>query len=134
MLQWLREHGFRTNPHVELVESIEEVAAVVAGWEQRRAELDYEIDGVVIKVDSFDQQRRLGALHERPRWARAYKWAPMTAQTKLLEDPDPRRAARVRSTRGRCSSPSRSAASPSRARRSTTRRTSTARASARATS
>ena len=55
----------------------------------RRAELDYEIDGVVIKVDSFDQQRRLGALHERPRWARAYKWAPMTAQTKLLEDRDP---------------------------------------------
>ena len=85
MLQWLRERGFRTNPHVELVESIEEVAAVVAAWERRRAELDYEIDGVVIKVDSFDQQRRLGALHERPRWARAYKWAPMTAQTKLLK-------------------------------------------------
>ncbi len=85
MLQWLRERGFRTNPHVELVESVEEVAAVVAGWERRRAELDYEIDGVVIKVDSFDQQRRLGALHERPRWARAYKWAPMTAQTTLLK-------------------------------------------------
>ena len=85
MLQWLRDHGFRTNPHVERVESIEEVAAVVAGWEQRRGELDYEIDGVVVKVDSFDQQRRLGALHERPRWARAYKWAPMTAQTTLLE-------------------------------------------------
>ena len=85
MLLWLRERGFRTNPHVECVESIEEVAAVVAGWEQRRDELDYEIDGVVIKVDSFDQQRRLGALHERPRWARAYKWAPMTAITILRE-------------------------------------------------
>jgi len=85
MLQWLRERGFRTNPHVELVESVEEVSAVVAGWERRRPELDYEIDGVVIKVDSFDQQRRLGALHERPRWARAYKWAPMTAQTTLLK-------------------------------------------------
>jgi DNA ligase (NAD+) len=85
MLQWLRERGFRTNPHVERVESIDEVSAVVAGWEQRREELDYEIDGVVIKVDSFDQQRRLGALHERPRWARAYKWAPMTATTKLLK-------------------------------------------------
>ena len=48
-------------------------------------ELDYEIDGIVIKVDSFDQQRRLSALHGRPRWARAYKWAPMTAQTKLLQ-------------------------------------------------
>jgi len=85
MLQWLRERGFRTNPHVELVASIEEVATVVAAWERRRHELDYEIDGVVIKVDSFDQQRRLGALHERPRWARAYKWAPMTATTKLLK-------------------------------------------------
>jgi DNA ligase (NAD+) len=84
LLGWLRERGFRANPHVERVESIEEVAAVVAGWEQRRGELDYEIDGVVIKVDSFDQQQRLGALHERPRWARAYKWAPMTATTKLL--------------------------------------------------
>jgi len=83
MLQWLREHGFRTNPHVELVESVEHVSAVVADWEKRRPELDYEIDGVVIKVDSFDQQRRLGALHERPRWARAYKWAPMTATTTL---------------------------------------------------
>ena len=85
MLQWLRERGFRTNPHVERVESIGEVSAVVAAWEQRRPELDYEIDGVVIKVDSFDQQRRLGALHERPRWARAYKWAPLTATTKLLK-------------------------------------------------
>ena len=85
MLQWLRERGFRTNPHVERVESIDEVATVVAGWEQRRDDLDYEIDGVVIKVDSFDQQRRLGALHERPRWARAYKWAPMTAVTRLTK-------------------------------------------------
>jgi DNA ligase (NAD+) len=82
-LQWLREHGFRTNPFAERLESIEEVAAACRNWERRRTELDYEIDGVVIKVDSLDQQRRLGALHERPRWARAYKWAPMTAQTKL---------------------------------------------------
>jgi DNA ligase (NAD+) len=52
-------------------------------WELRRATLDYEIDGIVIKVDSYDQQQRLGALHERPRWARAFKWAPMTATTRL---------------------------------------------------
>jgi DNA ligase (NAD+) len=82
-LLWLRERGFRTNPYVERLESIEEVARACADWELRRLELDYEIDGVVIKVDSLDQQARLGALHERPRWARAYKWAPMTAQTKL---------------------------------------------------
>ncbi len=83
MLAWLREHGFRTNPLSERVETIEEVAAACAAWEARRADLDYEIDGVVIKVDDLDQQRRLGALHGRPRWARAYKWAPSTAITKL---------------------------------------------------
>src|SRR5262249_46264584 len=65
-LGWLREHGFRTNPYAERLESIEEVARKSAEWEHRRLELDYEIDGIVIKVDSFDQQARLGALHERP--------------------------------------------------------------------
>ncbi len=84
-LAWLRERGFRTNPFAERFESIEEVAKAIEGWERRRAELDYEIDGIVIKVDSFDQQQRLGALHERPRWARAFKWAPLTAETKLLK-------------------------------------------------
>jgi len=82
-LAWLRERGFRTNPFVERLETIEEVAKACRDWERRRAELDYEIDGIVIKVDSFDQQQRLGALHERPRWARAFKWAPLTAQTTL---------------------------------------------------
>ena len=82
-LQWLREHGFRTNPFAERVESIEEIAERCRAWERRRAELDYEIDGIVIKVDSFEQQGRLGSLHERPRWARAFKWAPMTAVTRL---------------------------------------------------
>ncbi len=85
MLEWLRDHGFRTNPYAERLESIGEVAAACVEWERRRIELDYEIDGIVIKVDSLDQQRRLGALHSRPRWARAFKWAPMTAQTKLLK-------------------------------------------------
>ncbi len=85
MLGWLRERGFRTNPYAERLESIEEVATACIAWERRRIELDYEIDGIVIKVDSLDQQRRLGALHSRPRWARAFKWAPMTAQTKLLK-------------------------------------------------
>jgi len=85
MLEWLREHGFRTNPHARRVETVEQVAKACIEWERRRVELDYEIDGIVIKVDSLDQQRRLGALHGRPRFARAYKWAPMTAQTKLLK-------------------------------------------------
>ncbi len=83
MLRWLRERGFRTNPHSERVETIAEVATACEAWEARRAELDYEIDGIVIKVDSFAQQERLGSLHERPRWARAFKWAPSTAVTTL---------------------------------------------------
>jgi DNA ligase (NAD+) len=82
-LEWLKEHGFPINPFAERVESIEDVAEACRAWEIRRTNLDYEIDGIVIKVDSYDQQRRLGALHERPRWARAYKWAPMTAVTRL---------------------------------------------------
>src|SRR3954462_9988587 len=82
-LEWLREHGFRTNPFAERLESIEGGAKRWAGWERRRAELDYEIDGIVIKVDSLEQQAILGALHSRPRWSRAFKWAPMTAETTL---------------------------------------------------
>ena len=81
--QWLRERGFRTNPLAERHEGIDTVAEACRIWETKRLELDYEIDGLVIKVDSFDQQQRLGALHGRPRWARAFKWAPMTAQTRL---------------------------------------------------
>ena len=82
-LEWLREHGFRTNPFAERLETIEEVAKRCAEWERRRTELDYEIDGIVIKVDSLEQQAVLGALHSRPRWSRAFKWAPMTAETTL---------------------------------------------------
>src|SRR6185295_6545292 len=84
-LQWLKDRGFPINPFAERLETIDEVTQVVRNWELRRSELDYEIDGIVVKVDSYDQQRRLGSLHERPRWARAYKWAPMTAVTRLNE-------------------------------------------------
>jgi DNA ligase (NAD+) len=82
-LQWLRERGFRTNPLAERHETIDSVYEACRVWETKRVELDYEIDGLVVKVDSFDQQRRLGSLHDRPRWARAFKWAPLTATTRL---------------------------------------------------
>jgi DNA ligase (NAD+) len=82
-LAWLQAHGFPINPFAERVESVEAVAEACIAWERRRAELDYEIDGIVIKVDDLEQQRLLGALHQRPRWARAFKWAPMTATTRL---------------------------------------------------
>ena len=83
LLERLRELGFRTNPHAERLETVEEVARRCTEWERKRIELDYEIDGIVIKLDSLAHQRVVGALHDRPRWARAYKWAPMTATTRL---------------------------------------------------
>ncbi len=82
-LEWLHGRGFRTNPDAQRLESITEVAEACVAWESRRADLGYEIDGIVIKVDSFDQQRSLGSLHGRPRFARAFKWAPTSAVTRL---------------------------------------------------
>jgi DNA ligase (NAD+) len=82
-LQWLRAHGFPINPFAERLETVEAVARACRLWERKRSELDYEIDGIVIKVDDLGQQRGLGALHQRPRWARAFKWAPLTATTRL---------------------------------------------------
>ena len=82
-LEWLRTRGFRTNPDAQRLDSIAEVADACVAWESRRADLGYEIDGIVVKVDSFDQQRSLGSLHGRPRFARAFKWAPTSAVTRL---------------------------------------------------
>ncbi len=84
-LKWLKAHGFPINPFAQRLTSVEAVAKACNEWEHRRVELDYEIDGIVIKVDDLEQQRTLGALHQRPRWARAFKWAPMTATTRLLK-------------------------------------------------
>ena len=82
-LEWLRLQGFPTNPFAERLGSIDAVAKACRAWEVRRAKLDYEIDGIVVKVDSLAQQQVLGSLHSRPRWARAFKWAPLTAVTRL---------------------------------------------------
>ncbi|MDX6565676.1 MAG: ligase, partial [Gaiellales bacterium] len=82
-LEWLKGHGFPINPFAQRLETIEEVAKACRLWERKRSELDYEIDGIVIKVDDYAQQLTLGALHQRPRWARAFKWAPLTATTRL---------------------------------------------------
>jgi DNA ligase (NAD+) len=84
-LEWLRARGFRTNPSAVRLDTIDAVADACQAWEARRASLGYEIDGIVIKVDSFDQQERLGSLHGRPRFARAFKWAPTSAVTRLLD-------------------------------------------------
>jgi len=82
-LRWLREHGFRVNRDIKLLAGEEQVIAQCEGWERRRGELDFEIDGVVVKVDDLELQRRLGSVGRDPRWAVAWKFAPTTAVTKL---------------------------------------------------
>ncbi len=82
-LQWLRDHGFRVNRGIQVLGSAEEVISQCLEWERRRGELDFEIDGVVIKVDDLELQRRLGAVGRDPRWAVAWKFPPTTAVTKL---------------------------------------------------
>ena len=82
-LEWLRARGFRTNPDAGRSRPSRR-SRTPASRGSRARQLGYEIDGVVIKVDSFDQQRTLGSLHGRPRFARAFKWAPTSAVTRLL--------------------------------------------------
>ncbi|HUN78779.1 MAG TPA: NAD-dependent DNA ligase LigA [Solirubrobacteraceae bacterium] len=84
-LQWLREHGFRVNPDIELLGSEDDVVARCEEWQRRRGELDFEIDGVVVKVNDLQLQRRLGTVGRDPRWAIAWKFAPTTAVTHLRD-------------------------------------------------
>ncbi|NLE21819.1 MAG: NAD-dependent DNA ligase LigA [Actinobacteria bacterium] len=82
-LEWLRAAGFKVNPDIVTVEGIEQVAAAARSWEERRADLDYDIDGAVVKVDAFALQRALGSVAHDPRWAIAFKFAPSTMTTRL---------------------------------------------------
>jgi len=82
-LEWLRDQGFRVNPASARHETIDEVVAECAAWADRRADVDYDIDGVVVKIDEFALQRDLGEVAHDPRWAIAFKFAPTTAVTRL---------------------------------------------------
>ncbi len=82
-LEWLRDHGFKVNGDIERHDTLDEVVAACRAWEERRESLDYEIDGVVVKVDDLELQRRLGVVGREPRGAIAWKFPPMTATTKL---------------------------------------------------
>lgn len=84
-IEWLRQRGFRVNPDVAEHAGIDEVAERCTWWEGRRDSLDYEIDGVVVKVDDRGLQRELGVAGREPRWAVAWKFAPTTATTKLKQ-------------------------------------------------
>jgi DNA ligase (NAD+) len=82
-LEWLRAHRFPVHPDVQKLHTDAEVVAQCEGWERRRGSLDFEIDGVVVKVNQFALQRRLGVVGRDPRWAIAWKFPPTTAVTKL---------------------------------------------------
>jgi DNA ligase (NAD+) len=84
-LQWLREHRFPVHPDVRRLEREEDVVAQCRAWEERRGSLEFEIDGVVVKVNQVELQRRLGAVGREPRWAIAWKFPPTTAVTKLKQ-------------------------------------------------
>ncbi len=83
--EWLAANGFHVNPHRALCTSFEELAAFVAEMEPKRDELDYDIDGVVVKVNSTHLQQEFGATTKAPRWAIAYKYPARQATTKLLD-------------------------------------------------
>src|SRR4051794_4000567 len=82
-LEWLRAHGFRVNGDVKKLATEDAVVAQCLDWERRRGALDFEIDGVVVKVNDFELQRRLGVVGRDPRWAIAWKFPPTTAVTRL---------------------------------------------------
>jgi DNA ligase (NAD+) len=84
-LEWLRTHGFRVNGDVVRLATEDEVVARCERWQERRGALDFEIDGVVVKVDDYELQRRLGAVGRDPRWAVAWKFPPTTAVTGLRD-------------------------------------------------
>jgi DNA ligase (NAD+) len=85
VLEWLRENGFPVNPIAGRHETFESMAEACEGLVDRRAELDYDIDGCVVKIDRRDQQVALGSVGRDPRWAIAFKFPPTTAITRLLD-------------------------------------------------
>jgi DNA ligase (NAD+) len=84
-LELMRELGFPVNPHARRVEGVEAVIEYVEEWAEARKDLDYETDGIVIKVNSVEQQQRLGFVSRAPRWATAYKFPAQQVTTKLEE-------------------------------------------------
>jgi DNA ligase (NAD+) len=85
MIKWFERCGFTTNPLTRLCHSVEELLSFHREIETRRSHLDYDIDGVVYKVDRIDWQERLGFVSRTPRWAIAHKFPAERAMTKLID-------------------------------------------------
>jgi len=85
VLTSLERMGFRVNKHRRRLTGIDEVVEYHTEWQRKRHELEHEIDGIVVKVDRFDQQLELGFVARSPRWAIAFKYAPEQAETVVEE-------------------------------------------------
>jgi DNA ligase (NAD+) len=83
-LEKLKKFGLPVNPHIKKAANIDEVIKTCDKWETERFKLDYQIDGMVIKVDSLDQRDMLGTTGRSPRWCISYKFPAEQAQTKIL--------------------------------------------------
>src|SRR5262245_27003250 len=84
-LKWISALGLKVNPHRKLCRSVEEIVEFCRYWEEHRDDLDYEIDGVVVKVNSVDLHEKLGSTAKSPRWAIAVKFRARQATTKLKD-------------------------------------------------
>ncbi|AOM83923.1 NAD-dependent DNA ligase LigA [Salisediminibacterium beveridgei] len=84
-LAYVRDLGFKINPEAKHCKDIEEVVDYVNSWLDRRSDLEYEIDGIVIKVDSLDHQEELGFTAKSPRWATAFKFPAEEVVTRLID-------------------------------------------------
>ncbi|HYF61984.1 MAG TPA: NAD-dependent DNA ligase LigA, partial [Herpetosiphonaceae bacterium] len=85
LLQTLRDYGFTINPDVRRFEDIDSVIAYCHEWMERRETLSFEVDGVVVKIDDFNQQNELGVVGRDPRWAIAYKFPAREETTRLVD-------------------------------------------------
>lgn len=81
----LKRLGLPTSAHFSVLDSMDEVIAFINQFNEHRADVDFDIDGVVVKVDSLKQQRELGFTSRAPRWAMAYKYPPEVVRTRLLD-------------------------------------------------
>ncbi|MFO8009793.1 MAG: NAD-dependent DNA ligase LigA [Dehalococcoidia bacterium] len=84
-LEYLQSIGFKISPYNQRCKTIEEAAEYRQTWEEKRESLPFEADGVVVKVDSFELQGRLGTVARDPRWAIARKFSPVQATTRLVD-------------------------------------------------
>lgn len=85
LLEWLKKLGFPVNPNARLLRDVDEAIAFCRRWTEERNALDYEIDGIALKIDSFAYQEVLGSIANAPRWAVAYKFPAQEATTTLLD-------------------------------------------------